>query len=143
MEKLQKNRFGRINITLDFAQSRTKSETITIIYRALSRFTVMPSALFVFYSEPGKPIKKSLWITNNYAEDFEVESTASKDGHIKVLSQKKDGDRYQFSLEITPPPGEGVRRFTDTFTISLKEGKPLEVGCRGIYRAPSSGKTGD
>jgi len=91
--------------------------------------------LIVMYDKPAEPVKKTLRLTNNYGEDFEVESMVSKEGYVKVLSQKKIGNRYQFSLEITPP-GEDAKKFTDTFTINLKGGETLEVNCRGIYRAP-------
>ena len=96
--------------------------------------------LVVLYNKPQEPIKKLLWVTNNYDEDFEVESTSIKEGNIKILSQKKIGQRYQFELEITPPPGDDVKRFSDTFTVNLKDGKTLEVKCRGIYRAPKPKK---
>jgi hypothetical protein len=88
------------------------------------------------YSNPAESVKKTLWITNNYDEDFEIESTSIKEGNVKVLSQKKVGNGYQFELEITPPPGEDVTKFTDTFMINLKDGEKLGVVCRGIYKAP-------
>ena len=91
VEKLEANRFGRVNITLAFASPKATRETVTVIYQTRTRFTVMPSMLIVFYDRPGEPVSKSLWIANNYGEDFEIESTGSKEGHIKVLSQKKVG----------------------------------------------------
>ena len=141
MEKLQKRTTGLINIGLAFSEPSAEAETVTIIFQALSRFTLRPSLLFVTYDKPDEPVEKTLWITNNFEEDFEVESTTSKEGIIKVLDQNKVGNRYLFSLEITPPPGEDVKRFTDTFTINLKGGERLEVPCRGIYRAPATKKT--
>jgi len=138
--KLQNRSSGRINIGLAYSETNVPPETVTIIFQALSRFTVRPSMLVVLYSNSAESVKKSLLITNNYDEDFEVESTSSKEGHIKVLDQKKVGDRYQFELEITPPTGEDVKKFTDTFTINLKDGEKLEIPCRGIYRAPTTKK---
>jgi hypothetical protein len=140
IEKLQKRSTGVINIGLAFADS--ESETVRIIFQALSRFSLRPSMLIVLYDNPDEPIKKTLWITNNYGEDFEVESTASKEGIIKVLSQREVGNRYQFELEITPPTGEDLKRFSDTFKINLKGGETMEVPCRGIYRAPKTKKAG-
>jgi len=138
MEKLQKRAIGLIKIGLAFSEPNAESETVTIIFQALSRFTLRPSMLTVTYDKPAEPVKMTLWITNNYGEDFEVESTTSKEGIIKVLSQNKVGKRYQFELQITPPPGEDVKRFSDTFTINLKDGETFEVPCRGIYRAPKT-----
>ena len=140
MEKLQKRASGLINIDLAFPEPDTEAEKVTITFRALSRFTLSPSMLIVMYNEPNEPVKKTLWLTNNYGEDFEVESTASKEGIIKVFNQNKVGNRHRFSLEITPPAGE-TKSFTDTFTISLKGGEKLEVSCRGIYRAPKTKET--
>jgi hypothetical protein len=141
MEKLQKRATGLIKIGLVYPGPDAESETVTIVFRALSRFTVNPSMLIVMYDKPAETVEKTLWITNNYREEFEVESTASKEGIVKVLNQNKVGDRYRFSLEITPPPGQDVKRFTDTFTINLKGGETLDVACRGIYRAPATKKT--
>lgn len=143
MEKLQKRSTGRINISLVYPEPDTASETVMIPFQALSRFSIRPSMLVVLYDKPDEPVKKLLWITNNYGEDFKVESGSSKEGHIKVLSQKKVGKRYQFELEITPPSGEDVKRFSDTFTVKLNSGQTLEVNCRGIYRAPKPQKAGE
>lgn len=143
MEKLQNRKSGRISIGLSYPQPNTAPETVSIIFQALSRFSIRPAMLVVLYNNPNEPVKKSLWITNNYGEDFEVESGTSKEGHIKVLDQRKVGNRYQFELQITPPPGEDVKRFSDTFTVNLKGSETLEVICRGIYRAPKPVKAGE
>ena len=136
LEKLMSRKSGRINISVAFPEPGAKPETITIVFQSLSRFTIRPSMLIILYDSQNKPVKKLLWITNNYDEDFEIESTSIKEDNIKVLSQKKVGKRYQFELEITPPTGTDVKRFSDTFKINLKGGEILEIPCRGIYRAP-------
>jgi hypothetical protein len=136
MEKLQRRNGGLINVGLAFPEPHSEPETVTIVFQALSRFSLSPSILFVFYNRPDELVKKTLSITNNYGEDFEVQSAASKEGIIEVLSQKKVGKRYQFELQITPNSDQDDKRFTDTFTINLKDGEKLEVPCRGIYRAP-------
>ncbi|UCC99081.1 MAG: DUF1573 domain-containing protein [Phycisphaerales bacterium] len=134
MEKVRKGRVGRINIGLVYSEPDTQPGTVSIMYQILSRFTVRPSTLVLLHSNPGQTSKKSLWITDNYGKDFEVESTVSKEGHIKVLDQTKVGNRHQFLLEITRPSDKDEQRFSDTFTINLKGGEVLEVPCRGIYR---------
>ena len=143
MEKMQNRKSGLINISVSYPEPDAASEMVTIMFQALSRFSVRPSMLVVLYNNLNEPVKKTLWVTNNYDEDFEIESTSIKEGYIKVLSQKKVGQRYQFELQITPPPGEDIKRFSDTFTINLKGGKTLEVPCRGIYRAPKPKKAGE
>jgi Protein of unknown function (DUF1573) len=142
MEKLEKSRVGRISIGLAYPQPGTPPGTISIFFQAMSRFTIRPSMLVVLYNDPNQPVRRLLWVTNNYGGEFEVESAVSKEGHIKVLSQNKVGNRYQFSLEVTPPGGANVRRFSDTLAITLKGGQTLDVPCRGIYRAPTPKKAG-
>jgi len=135
-EKLQKNLNGLIEISLGHP---TVGE-VTIAYNTLSEFKINPPVIIVFNAEPNKPVNRDVWILNNYDEDFEIESVSSKNSIIKVLSQKKIGNRYEFSLEITPPPVEGEKRiFTDVFSVNIKGGKKLEIACRGFYgRGPGS-----
>jgi hypothetical protein len=134
MEKLQKKTFGRINVGLAYPQPDTPPETISITFRTLPRFSVIPSLLMFYYDNSEQPIKKYLSITNNYNEEFEVESMSSKEGRIKVFDQKKIRNRYQIALEITPPTGKVRKKFTDTFTINLKDGQRFEVPCKGTYK---------
>ncbi len=141
LAKLQKIRAGRISIGLAYPQANTPPETISISFSALTRFTIMPASLLFVYDKAEQPVKKVLWLTNNYGEDFEIESASSKEGYIKVLSQNKTGNRYQFSLEITAPEGQ-TKRFEDTFSIKLKDGETLEVKCRGIYKASTTKPAG-
>lgn len=138
IEKLRKNPRGSISIRVAYAEPNTPNETAIIRFEALSRFSFRPSILVAVYSDPQAPIRKSLQLVNNYGEDFEVESTLSQKGHIKVLAQRKIGKGYHFSLEITPSPGEDAGKFTDALSVKLKGGEMLKVSCRGIY---SEGKT--
>jgi hypothetical protein len=140
-EKLRKAQTGRISIGLAYSQPNAPPETLTILFQALSRFSLRPSTLVFLYDKP-EPVKKSLWITNNYGEDFEIESASSKEGYIKVLSQSKVANGYQFALEIAPPADAKAGRFTDTFTIKLKGGETLAVPCRGIYKASTTKPAG-
>ncbi len=139
IEKLQENQSGLIAISLNHP---TVSE-VTITYNTLPEFKTNPPVIIVFNAEPNKPVKRDVWILNNYGQDFEVESVSSKSGIIKVLSQKKIDNRYEFNLEITPPPIEGKKRiFTDVFSVNIKGGEKLEISCRGFYSPnlePSSG----
>ena len=143
IEKLKRRSNGGISIGVAFPGSDAKPETITISFQALSRFTIRPSILIVLYDNPGESVKKSLSVNNNYGEDFEIESTSTKDNHVKVLNQKKAGNHYQLELEITTPTDQDVRWFSDTLTINLKGGEKLEVPCQGIYKAPTTMKAGE
>ena len=99
--------------------------------------------MLIFYYDKGQQsTRKKLAIINNYGEDFEIESTSSKIGNIKVLNQKKIDSGYEFDLEITLPD-ESVEQFTDVFTVNVKGGEKRAVACRGIYRAPKPDKSGE
>ncbi|MEA3227338.1 MAG: DUF1573 domain-containing protein, partial [Planctomycetota bacterium] len=78
MEKLQKSRSGRISIGLAYSQPNAESETVSIIFQVLSRFSIRPSMLVALYGDSREPVRKSLWITNNYGEDFEDVDSTSK-----------------------------------------------------------------
>jgi len=133
LEKIQKRRSGRIYINLDYPGLDVASEKASISFRALSRFSTRPSIIVALYNENREPLKKSLRITNNYGEEFEIESISSKEGYIEVLGNKKIGKTTQLELQITPPVEENVKRFNDKLTINIKDGEKLDVTCQGIY----------
>jgi len=75
---------------------------------------------------------------SNYDEDFEIyQVRTDKCCIIKVLDQKKIGNRHKIKLEITPPAIGGKERFfTDTFTVTMPKKERYErigIGCRGFY----------
>ncbi len=129
MTKLQRMLNGYINISLTHPQS----SSITIAFNALPRFKIAPPQIIAFNVEPGTPVTRKIWVLNNYGEDFKIESTSSQDGIIKVLSQDKIHNGYQFLLEILPPAAEGQTSFTDIFYVNIKGGQKLAVKCRGFY----------
>jgi hypothetical protein len=129
MEKLQKNLKGRITIGLTHPQCNT----LTVLYDVLPKFTINPPLIIVFNAEPQKPITRKVSVLNNYSGDCEIESVSSKADTIKVLSQEKIRNGYQFEVEITPPAAEGATQFTDVLFINIKGQEKLEITCRGFY----------
>jgi hypothetical protein len=130
VEQLKKNLNGRITIGL----THPKSNTVTVPFRVQPEFNVTPRSLVLYNAEPQKPTTRQVSVLNNYGNDFEVESAASKKGIIKVLSQEKVGNRYKFELEITPPDTDNKKGiFTDIFYVNIKGGEKLSVNCRGSY----------
>ncbi|HUT29811.1 MAG TPA: DUF1573 domain-containing protein [Sedimentisphaerales bacterium] len=130
IEKLKRNLNGHVRIGLTYPQC----DSVIIPFAALAEFALEPSSIIVRDVEAGKPTTRSLWVLNNYGEDFEIESASSDKGFIKVLSQEKVGRRYKLELEITPPPvGDKVAVFTDVFRVNIKGGRKLSVDCRGFY----------
>lgn len=134
MDKLQKTTRGSIHISV----SHPDSDGVAIGFNVLSRFTIKPPLLIVFYLDSQKSIKRYVWILNNYGEDFEIESTSSKEGFVKLVSQKKIRTSYQLGLEITPPVLEGKKKFMDEFFVNIKDGEKLRIVCQGIYSGKSS-----
>lgn len=129
-EKLRKNLNGNIEISLTHPQC----SKVNIVFSVLTRFKINPPSIIVFNVESKKPKRREVWILDNYNEGFEIESTSSKKGIIKVLTQEKVGNRYKFNLEITPPATEGKSKiFTDVFYVNIKGGEKLEIPCRGFY----------
>jgi len=128
-EKLQRNLNGLIKISLTHPQS----SSITIPFNALPKFKITPPQIIAFDAEPGTPITRKIWVFNNYGGDFEIESASSQNNIIKVLSQDKIQNGYQFMLEIMPPPDEGKSGFSDVFNVSIKGGEKLSIICRGFY----------
>jgi len=130
-EKLQKNLKGRINITLD----HPKGGAAVVLYSVLPKYTVNPPLLIIFNAEPNKPIVRKISVLNNYGKDFEIESVVSKNNIVtmKLLKQKKIRNGYQLEVEITPPAGAGQPRFTDVFSLNIKDGESLPIKCNGYY----------
>lgn len=136
-EKLQKNLKGRVNIDL----THPEGNMATILFDVVPRYTISPPLIIVFNAEPETPTVKKISVLNNYKQDFEIESVSSKDGTIgiRVLEKKKITRGYQLDLEITPPAaGDGIK-FTDKFTVNLRDGEELLIPCNGYFtkRKPS------
>jgi hypothetical protein len=131
LEKLQLEQGGSIEIIV----APPERDRITIPFDVLPKFKVNPPSLIIFKAEPEKPVTREVWILSNYDEDFEVESTSTQQGSIKVLSQEKIENRYKFELEIMPPATEKGRKgfFTDMFFINIKGGEQLKIPCRIFY----------
>jgi len=128
-EKLENNPKGKIKISLTHPEGKSAS----ISYNVVPKYSVRPQALILFNAEPEKPIKKSIKVINNYTDDFEIDSTESKDNTIKTVNINKIENGYNLDIEITPQAKEGKIRFSDVFYINIKGGKKLEVSCTGYY----------
>lgn len=122
---------GHIEVTL----THPECTSLSIPFTVLTKYRFDPPAINILNAEPGKVIQKELWVLNNYDEDFEIVSVTAREGIIKVLEQKKVGNRYKLNLEITPPePKNAARMFTDTLLVNTKDGEKIDVVCRGFYQ---------
>lgn len=132
--RVDKSRLRRVTSgVIEVNLTHPECKQIRIPFSALMRFKVNPVLLYITAAQPGKTVKRDVWVLNNYEEEFEVESAKSKAGIIKVLSQEKINNGYKFSLEITPPDSEEKVRFSDEFLVQIKGGEVLRVNCYGFY----------
>jgi len=130
MAKLEKTLNGRIEIGL----THPECKTITVSLNTLPKFKIAPRSIIVRGVEPKKPIVKKVRILNNYNEDFELESTSSRNGTVKVLSNAIVPDGYELELEIMPPASENKKRlFTEEFFVKIRGGEQLEIPCSVFY----------
>lgn len=130
MAKLEKTPHGRIEVGL----THPECNMITIGVSTLPRFSISPRSIIVRGAEPQRTIVKRVRIVNNYDENFQLESALSKNGIIRVQSNKAIRDGYEIELEVTPPAaGSRARMFTDVFSVKLKDGRKLEIPCSGFY----------
>jgi hypothetical protein len=129
-DKIQENMRGFIHISL----THPEWKTVTIPFDVPPKFTIKPAQIIILNAEPNKPMQRSVRIVNNYAGDFEVETMSSQNNLIRLLSQTKVENSYQFELEINPPNVEGQGQvFTDILLINIKGGQKIEIPCRGFY----------
>jgi hypothetical protein len=129
MEALEKNSKGSIDINLTHPEGKIAN----VRYDVVPKYTITPQMLIVFNAEPHKTVLRKVLILNNYKEDFEIESTSSKNNAIKVIGHSKVNNGYQFEIEITPPEQDKQLRFTDVLNIDIKGGEKKSIICNGYY----------
>jgi hypothetical protein len=136
VEKLREETGGRIEITV----ARPGSDVISVPFEVLPRFKITPPSIIIYKADMEKSVTREVWVLSNYDDDFEVESTSSQEGDIKVLSQEKVGNRCKFELEIMSPATETGQKgyLTDVFFVKIKGGETLKVVCRMFYMRKKS-----
>jgi hypothetical protein len=76
VEKLKRASDGSIRIRITHPQW----DMVIIPFSVLPEFQITPPSILALNAEPQKPLTREIWVLNNYGEDFEVESTSSKEG---------------------------------------------------------------
>ena len=129
VEKLSKNMKGRVTISLN----HPAGNAAIVLFDVLPQYTVSPQSIFLLNPKANKPIVRKIDLLNNYGKDFEIESVSSKGNTvaIKVLEQKKIRNGYQLNVEMTVVGDEVKSRFMEEFSVNLKGGENLVIGCRG------------
>jgi hypothetical protein len=134
MKKLQQNMKGNVDIIV----THPETSLVIISYDVLSKYTFNPPQIITLNADAGVPIIRKVWVFNNYNQEFEIESVTSKNNYFTVLSQSKVNNGYQFEVQITPPPSEGKRNFSDELYIQIKKGEKIKIDCNGYYNTPTT-----
>jgi len=149
LEKLESSVRGVIRIDL----SHPECGNVRVGYDVLPEFTISPALLMELALRPGQPIQKDVYVTNNYGDEFEIESVSSQKGYIRLVEQKKVDTHCELRIEIVPPPrtlekaaveGQDATTATepsesilvsDTLEVKIKNGRTLSIPLRGFYVA--------
>jgi len=129
LEKLGKRSAGYITISL----THPELDTATILFTVLQRFKTIPGSVILVNPRPLEPAVQKVTVTSSYGEPFEIESTSSDKGYVKLLSQQAVTNGYRLDVEITPPARDATNAFADVLHIRLKDGEKLSIKCSGRY----------
>ena len=104
----------------------------------------------MFNVEPGKALRREIWVLGNYEEDFDINSISSERGYVTVVDKKKirgaardwlpaaEGDRvltrYQLIVDFVPPESDGSPVARDDLHIEIAGRETITVPCRGYYK---------
>ena len=135
VDKLKTSLKGSISIGL----SHPETNRVTLSWSVLPLYTVSPPRIILQSAQPGKVVKRDIWVKSNYQEKVEIESATSAKGYIKVIERESKGTSLKLAVEITPPPqtSKTMRYIADKLTIKLKDGQTLFVTCSGWYARTS------
>jgi hypothetical protein len=130
MEKVQRNPRGQIVIEVNHPECKS----VRVLYDVLREFTINPPTIMLFNLKANQAIRREIWVLSNYQDEFEVESVTSQKGGVKLLEQKKVGNRYQLKVEATVPAPESERSvWSDVLEVKIKGGDTLAIPFRGFY----------
>jgi hypothetical protein len=137
-EKVKDTKNGTITITI----THPSQDTISIPFNLLPPFKSDPATLIALKTTPDKPIRKTLYILSNYAEDFEIDSVTTSNDAIKIISEEKLQDKYEIILDIVPPSDIGNKRyFNSKLTVKISGGEELVINCVGSIPDKTTEKT--
>jgi hypothetical protein len=125
-----------LNGYLNFTLNHPACKSVRAAYNCLREFEASPTVVIIRDAVVGQIQKRAIYLTSNYNQPIELETIVSDKGFVKVISQEKTANRFKIDIEIVPPPREGASRvFSDTLRIKIKDKEPIEVPCRGFYKA--------
>ena len=138
MDKIKDIKSGTIIIKT----THPSQESISIPFNLLPPFTSDPATLIALKVSPDKPVRKTLYILSNYAENFEIESITPSNDAIKIISEEHVGDKYVVDVDIIPPSDIGDKRyFNSKLTVKFSDGEEMVMNCVGSVQSKSTEKT--
>jgi len=129
LQKHRKNPRGLVAISL----THPEIDKVTVRFITKERFELKPTSIFLLHLSPQEPSINKVFVVSNYGEQFEIESTTSEKGLVKLLSQQKVTMGYQLEVEIVPPPRDETNVFNDVLHLHLNNGEDLSLKCYGRY----------
>ncbi|MBN2590584.1 MAG: DUF1573 domain-containing protein [Sedimentisphaerales bacterium] len=131
MEKLPEQMNGEINVLMNHPEGTIA----TVFFKVVQKYETKPSLLTFRNLIENEHRKETIQILSNYNEDFEIESTSSKNNTVKMIDYKKIENGYEMIIEIIPPLDlEDKTRVIDTFYINIKDEKQLALECYEYYK---------
>jgi hypothetical protein len=127
--KLQGASAGLITIEL----THPDTNRVSIYFSSVPPFKITPQSLIVANPQPQTPVVRKVLVRSSYNEDFEVESSSSKNGFTKLLDQRKTANGCQLDVEITPPTADATGKFDDLLYLNLKGGEKLQIKAYGRF----------
>ena len=128
MEKLAGKTTANLTITLNHPSQKLVSIPVDI----LQKYKTDPSTLIALNIKPGESVRKTLYVMNNYGDDFTLSSVTADTDSIKIVSQKKLEDKYVIDVDISAPEGSDTRRsFTGKLDIRTGDGETIQIRCVG------------
>jgi hypothetical protein len=142
LEKLEKRLVGYLLVDV----THPECKQVRIQYNTLREYQFKPAYVIAFNVEPNEPATREVLLTNNYGEDFNIQSVSSMRDIVKLVKQEKQtledkqGATYRLELSLTPPANlKKGRMFMDVLSIQLSNGKVLKLNCRGVYSRTGTG----
>ena len=114
--------------------SRPDCEVVSGTYYAPPRFSASPQRITISQADPTQAIIKTINITSNYDETFDIQPALSRSGIIRVLDTQKTRSGYQLTVQINPPRQDSdMKKFSDNINIDLKGITTIHIPCTGYY----------
>ena len=129
-EVLEKNLAGVITIETDHPDC----EVVSATYNTMPLFSASPSRIIMQDAKPGETISREIWVKSNYQEDVTIDKAVSSKGYMKWEVLDIKGSLAKVKVDITAPPQDKSRYFSDELMMTINEDNPIVIKCSGWYK---------